>query len=269
MTNFDDNVDDDDEDSEYMDHGVPYVLRVLYDRFWDDPETVKPSKNKYDGSRTAFLFWLHENFEQLDRKQLCHEAEVEPRVCDQLADMLDNYTGQDIILTLWPIYTMAAREEPTKRVKAITVNVGYCFEDNTVSIMQSQTICERSDPEDTTPLDDSSVLLAVSSTIDSMMTTMAQKGVDAMYKINNISVSSAYLAYTLFGKTSAMFKDRMAKNLVFLQQFIAGTFAPATDIESAFTALDEDSDEGVARLKKEIADAISDYNDEIEDLFDE
>lgn len=268
MADFDD---EDDDSGDFMDPGVPYLLRVLYDRFWDHPETLKPSsKNKCDGSRTAFLFWLHENLEEVDRKQLCHEAEVEIYVYDQLVDMLAAYTGQDIILTLWPIYTMAAREEPTNRVRAITVSIGYCFEDDTVSIMQSQTICQRSDPDDTTPLDDSSVLLAVNSTVDSMMTTMAQKGVDAMYKINNISLSSAYLAYTIFGKTSALFKDKMAKSMVFLQQFISGVFAPAPDdVDSAFTEMKENGrDSVIDQLKEEIADAFSD-EEELGDLFSE
>lgn len=273
MTEFDPASDDeDDADGITMDHSIPYVLRVLYDRFWDDPDTIKPrSKNKFDGSRAAFLFWLVNGFDGMDRKQLCHEAEVEEHVCDQLADMLEHYTGHDVILTLWPVYTMATRDEPTKRVTALTVSIALCFDDDTVSVMQSQTLCQRTDPEDTTPLSDSSVMLAVNSTVDSMLTSMAKRGVDAVYKVNNISLASAYLAYTLFGKTAALFKNSMARNLSFLQQFIAGVFAPAANANSSFAAAADDADDDsddILRLKEEIADAATDFDDEVKDFFD-
>ena len=268
MREYDDAPEEDEDGSgEYMDHGVPYVLRVLYDKFWADPDTVKPSKHKHDGSRSAFLFWLIDNFEKFDREQLCHEAEVEEHVCDQLESMLDNYSGKDIILTLWPVYTMATRDEPIKRVTAITVSIGFCFDDSTVSIMQSQTVCSRSDPEDNTPLDDASVMLATSSTVDGMMSLIADKGVDKIYEINNISLSSAYLLYTLIGKSVNLFKENMTKNLVFLQQFVAGVFAPShVSKDSAFD--DEHHDENLLSLREEIADAFNDAEDGLDDLDD-
>jgi hypothetical protein len=262
---------DDDDDSgsgEYMDHGVPYVLRVLYDRFWADPETFKPSKQKHSGSKSAFLSWLIDNFDNFDRKQLCHEAEVESHVCDQLSGMLENHSGQDIILTLWPVYTMATRDEPDKRLTAITLTVGFCFDDSTVAVMQSQTICTRTDPSDRTPLDDSSVMLALSSTVDGMLSIVADKGVDKIYKINNISLSSAYLLYNIIGKTVNMFKDKMTKSLVFLQQFIAGVFAPSG--QSSDSAFDSDfHDDSLIDLKQEIADAFTEDEDDIDDFFSE
>jgi len=161
---------------------------------------------------------------------------------------------------------MATREEPTKRLTAITLSIGFCYDDSTISIMQSQTICSRTDPEDKTPLDDASVMLAVSSTVDGMLTLVADKGVDKIYGINNISLSSAYLLYNLVGKTINMFKKNMTKNLVFLQQFIAGVFAPsAKSKDSAFDP--EMYDEDLIVLKEEIADSFEDVDDSFEDFF--
>jgi hypothetical protein len=262
-----DDLSDDDDDSEVMDPGVPYLLRVLYDRFWDDADTDKPSEHKHNGSKAAFLFWLMDKFHGFDKKQLCHEAEVLPNVYDQLETMLGEHSGQDIILTLWPIYTMATRTEPTKRINALTISIAFCYDDATTAIVQSQTICSRSDPDDNTPLDDASALLALTSTLDNLVTIVADKGIDEIHTQNNISVASAYFAYNLLGKTAQVFKGALAANLNFLQQFIAGVFSPSPgDKASAFDAADYP--DGTFDMNEDFEAQLDEIDDEIDEFFD-
>ena len=266
MRKYDDSSDDDD-DSEFMDPGVPYLLRVLYDRFWDDADTVKASEHKHSASRAAFLFWLIDKFHDFDQKQLCHEAEVKVDVYNQLETMLDNHSGQDIILTLWPIYTMATRTDPTKRINALTVSIAFCYDDATTAIVQSQTLCSRTDPDDDTPLNDASALLALTSTLESLVTIIADKGIDEIHTQNNISVASAYFVYNLLGKTAMLFKDKLAANLDFLKQFVAGVFAPSNDAkDSGFSAANYP--EGTFDMNPEFEAQLDEIDDEIDNFFD-
>jgi hypothetical protein len=262
---YDDSSDDDDDT--FMDPGVPYLLRVLFDRFWETEDNESTETEKHRASPAAFLFWLIEHFEEFDAKQLCHEAEVTREVYEQLSSMLDVSSGQDIVLTLWPVYTMATHDEPEKSIKAVTVSVGFCYDDNTTAIVQTQTICARSDPDDKMPLTDASVMLALKATLDNITAIVSEKGIDNIHKQNNISLSSAYLAYNLLEKASLLFKEKFAKNLIFLQQFVAGVFAPSQDgKDSAFENMSDYDDD--FDPKQEIAEQLDETNGDIDSLFD-
>jgi hypothetical protein len=73
--------------------------------------------------------------------------------------------------------------------------------------------------------------------------------------------------YNLLGKTAMLFKDKLAANLDFLKQFVAGVFAPSNDAkDSGFSAASYP--EGTFDMNAEFEAQLDEIDDEIDKFFD-